>query len=333
MKSDPSIEVFSTCPPSSRVPQDQYLDRLIDIAQWSESAGCTGMLVFSDNSVLDPWALSHLIIQHTKTLCPLVAIQPVYMHPYWVAKQITTLSYLYGRRLYLNMVAGGFKNDLEALNDPTPHDKRYDRLIEYTAIITRLLANGESVTFDGEFHRVSKLKLHPPLPTELLPDVFVSGSSDAGLAAAQSLGALAIKYPKPAGEELSPPQGVRLGIRVGIIARPHEADAWDVARARFQDDRRGQLTRRLAEKVSDSVWHKQLAAMGRQEEGGVYWMAPFQNYQAMCPYLVGSYSQVAEELARYFSVGYRTVILDIPPDPDDLAHTFEAFAAAVQPAH
>ena len=333
MNSDASIEVFSTCPPSSRIPQEQYLDRLIHIAQWSEAAGCTGILMFSDNSLLDPWALSHLVIQHTTRLCPLVAIQPVYMHPYWVAKQITTLSYLYGRRLYLNMVAGGFKNDLEALNDPTPHDKRYGRLIEYTTIIKRLLAHDEAVTFEGEFHRVSKLKLQPPLPAGLLPDVFVSGSSEAGVAAAAALGALAIKYPKPTGEEASPPPGIRLGIRVGIVARPRESDAWDVARARFQGDRRGQLTRQLAEKVSDSVWHKQLAGLERHEEGSVYWLAPFQNYQAMCPYLVGSYSQVAEEMARYFTAGYRTVILDTPPDPDDLAHTFAVFDAALQPVH
>ena len=45
----------------------------------------------------------------------------------------------------------------------------------------------------------------------------------------------------------------------------------------------------------------------------------------MCPYLVGSYEQVAEELARYIGAGYRTVILDIPPSEDELAHTFAAF--------
>ena len=37
----------------------------------------------------------------------------------------------HGQRLWLNMVAGGFKNDLAALNDDTPHDKRYQRLVEY----------------------------------------------------------------------------------------------------------------------------------------------------------------------------------------------------------
>jgi alkanesulfonate monooxygenase len=329
MKSAPSIKVFTTCPPSSRIPQAQYLDRLLTVAQWSEAAGCTGILMFSDNSLLDPWALSHLVIQHTKALSPLVAIQPVYMHPYWVAKQISTLSYLHGRRIYLNMVAGGFKNDLEALGDPTSHDKRYTRLVEYTTVIMRLLANN-AVTYEGEFHRVSKLKLQPPLPAALFPEVFVSGSSDAGIAAARAMGALAVKYPKPADEETSPPRDLRLGIRVGIIARPREADAWDAAHARFQDDRKGQLTRQLAEKVSDSVWHKQLAGLERSPEPSVYWMTPFQNYQAMCPYLVGSYTQIAEEMARYFGAGYRTVILDIPPDQDDLEHTFAAFGAALE---
>jgi alkanesulfonate monooxygenase len=60
-------------------------------------------------------------------------------------------------------------------------------------------------------------------------------------------------------------------------------------------------------------------------------MVPFQNYKTMCPYLVGSYEQVAAELARYMNVGYRTVILDIPPSADDLAHTFTAFDAVLEP--
>lgn len=332
MTTDPRIEVFSTCPHSAGVPSELYADRVAEVARWSEEAGCTGILVYSDNSSLDPWLLSHIIIQRTKTLCPLVAIQPVYMHPYWVAKQITSLASLYGRRLYLNMVAGGFKNDLEALNDTTPHDRRYARLIEYTTIIMRLLDSPAPLTYDGQFHRVSKLKVLPPMPEALVPGVFVSGSSEAGVAAAKALGATAIKYPKPAGEEDSPPDDVlHVGIRVGIIARQEEAEAWDVARARFPEDRKGQLTRNLATKVSDSVWHKQLSDLDETREKSPYWLVPFQNYKTMCPYLVGSYEQVADELARYFNAGYRTVILDIPPNAEELTHTFAAFNRAMQP--
>lgn len=333
MIADSSIEVFSTCPPSSGIPADRYVEQLTEIARWSEEAGCKGMLVFSDNSNLDPWLLSHIVIQRTKRLCPLIAVQPVYMHPYWVAKQVASIGHLYGRRLYLNMVAGGFKNDLESLNDATPHDQRYARLIEYTEIIMRLLSSDAPLSYDGGFHCVSKLKMVPALPAALVPGVFVSGSSEAGVAAAKALGATAIKYPKPAGEEDAAAHDViRPGIRVGIIAREDEAEAWEVARARFPEDRKGQLTRNLATKVSDSVWHKQLSDRDETGEKSPYWLVPFNNYKTMCPYLVGSYEQVADELARYVNAGYRTVILDIPPSAEELTHTFAAFDRALQPA-
>jgi hypothetical protein len=45
---------------------------------------------------------------------------------------------------------------------------------------------------------------------------------------------------------------------------------------------------------------------------------------------VGGYDRVGEELARYFGAGYRTMILDIPPDAAELRHTREAIAAALQ---
>ncbi len=140
--------------------------------------------------------MSHVILQNTSRLCPLVAVQPIYMHPYTVAKMVSSLAFLYGRRIYLNMVAGGFKNDLNALNDPTPHDRRYDRLVEYTTVIKLLLGTEGPVTFSGEFYQINQLKLAPPLPKELFPGILISGSSDAGLAAALAIGATAIKLPE-----------------------------------------------------------------------------------------------------------------------------------------
>ena len=44
-----------------------------------------------------------MIIGATGTLCPLVAIQPLAMHPYSVAKMVTSLAFLHGRRVYLNI--------------------------------------------------------------------------------------------------------------------------------------------------------------------------------------------------------------------------------------
>ncbi len=327
-----SIEVFGTCPGSGADDGTAYIQHVIDVARWTERAGCRGILVYTDNSLIDPWLVSQIIIENTERLCPLVAVQPVYMHPYSVAKMVATLGYLYGRRLYLNMVAGGFRNDLIALNDPTPHDRRYDRLVEYTSIVKQLLVGRSPVTFEGEFYRVDKLVLKPPLPQELFPGVFVSASSDAGLAVAQAIGATAIQYPGPPGKHQIP-EGYRsghYGVRLGIIAREREDTAWEIAHARFPEDRKGQLAHQLAVKVSDSVWHKQLSEMGTAErrQRNPYWLVPFQNYKTFCPYLVGSYERIADELGRYIEAGYTTYILDIPPSEEELDHIGIVFRRA-----
>ena len=326
------LKIFSTCPLSARAMPEACIRELREFARASEAAGHEGMLVVTDNGQLDPWLVSQIIVEATERLSPLVAIQPAYMHPYTVAKMITSFAHLYGRRLYLNMIAGGFKNDLAALNDLTPHDERYARLVEYTTVIQRLLRTAEPVSFEGSYYRVSGLKLTPPLPAWLMPGVLVSGSSEAGAAAARTLQATAVEYPKPPLEYVNAPLPDidSRGIRIGIIARADEAEAWSVARARYPEDRVGQLTHQLAMKVSDSSWHRQLSELGkaRQGEENPYWLLPFQNYKAVCPFLVGSYAAVAEELARYVDAGYRTFILDVPASAEEMRHTGLAFERA-----
>jgi len=261
-----SIEVFTTCPTSSMGDRAAYIQSVVEVARWSERTGCGGILIYTDNSLIDPWLVAQIIIENTALLCPLVAVQPVYTHPYAVAKMVTSFGYLYGRRVHLNMVAGGFRNDLVALNDLVPHDRRYDRLVEYTHIIMELLRGKGPVTFNGEFYTVSNLVLKPRLAEELLPGVFVSGSSEAGLQAARAVGAVAVQYPGPPEESKGMVQdGAAYGLRVGIIAREAEAEAWEIAYERFPEDHKGQLIHQLAVKISDSVWHKRLSEL---EAGG-----------------------------------------------------------------
>ncbi len=328
------LQLFSTCPQSFGFDKESYARQVRKVARWSERCGCQGILVYTDNSLVDPWLVSEIIVESTKGLSPLVAIQPVYMHPYSVAKMVASFGFLYHRRLYLNMVAGGFKNDLAALHDATPHDKRYARLIEYTTIINQLLSSSAPVTFHGEFYGIDQLRMMPSLPGELLPEIFVSGSSDAGMDAAKKLGATAVKYPRPTTEcaaELAN-DGLKSGIRVGIIARETEEEAWEIAEQRFPEDRKGELTHQLAMRVSDSLWHKQLCDTANKTRAmrTTYWLRPFEQYKTFCPYLVGGYEPVSNELSRYISLGYRTFILDIPPDEEELKHAAAVFDRAAE---
>jgi alkanesulfonate monooxygenase len=309
------------------------MQRVRNVAQWSESSGCRGILVYSDNGLVDPWHVAQHILQHTTTLAPLIAVQPISMHPFTAAKKVASLGYLFDRQVFLNMIAGGFKNDLVALNDNTPHDDRYVRLSEYTQIISRLLSSDRPVSFEGKYYTVRNLKMNPPLPADLMPGILMSGSSPAGVSAAKEVGAIAIKYPQRPKTEarLEHDPDLECGIRVGIIARETSEDAWQVAHERFPTDRKGQVMHKLAMNVSDSHWHKQLSAMAAvsAEQDDPYWLGPFENYRTFCPYLVGSHDKVAEQLSRYIGIGHDTFILDIPPSEEELWHANVVFKLAI----
>jgi alkanesulfonate monooxygenase len=324
--------VYSTCPQSNNWPSDRFLARIVAVSRWSDAAGCKGMLVYTDNGLVDPWLLAQAILQSTERLEPLVAVQPVYMHPYAAAKMVATLGLLTGRRIAINMVSGGFRNDLLALNDDTEHDDRYTRLTEYALIIKSLLRSDEPVTFSGDYYCVKNLTLKPSLPPELFPDFTVSGSSPAGLEAARAIGATAVKYPRRVDEEIELAQadGVPVGMRAGIIARETSEQAWSAAHEQFPPDRKGQITHKLAMAISDSHWHNQLSELGAEppSEEHPYWLHPFENYKTFCPYLVGSYARVADELASYMARGFRTFILDIPQSQAELQHASQAFVQA-----
>jgi alkanesulfonate monooxygenase len=265
-----------------------------------------------------------------------VAVQPIYMHPYTAAKMVASFAFLHGRSVHLNMVAGGFRNDLLALCDDTPHDERYERLVEYTQIVMSLLRGDGLTTIAGRYFAVNGLRVRPAVPGQLLPDVLVSGSSPAGQDAARVLGATAVKYPQPPGDEaawIGPSAPASFGIRIGIIAREDPDEAWRIAHARFPPDRKGQITHQLATAVSDSDWHRQLAGepgvtSPLDDDPDPYWLGPFHNYKTFCPYLVGSYDRVARTVAHYIRLGAKTFILDVPASDEELAHSNIVFAHA-----
>jgi alkanesulfonate monooxygenase len=325
-----SIRLFSTCPPSVQYKfGDDYMRKVKEVAEWCDDAGIEGILVYTDNSLVDPWQVSQVILSNTSDLAPLVALQPVYMHPYTAAKMVTTFSYLYNRRIYLNMVAGGFINDLIALGDCTEHDNRYDRIVEYTSIMKYLLDGSGPLSFTGTYFTVKNLTIKPRIPPELVPEVFVSGTSAAGIAAARKIGATSISYPgTPSGEKIS--RGVPTGIRIGIIAREESREAWRIAHERYPVDRKGQLAHAMARKVSDSSWYEQLSEIDERppERSSPYWLVPFKNYKTFCPYLVGSYGEVRCEISQYIREGFQTFILDVPPSREELHHTAIVFDGA-----
>jgi alkanesulfonate monooxygenase len=320
------IRLYGTCPPFSALQANDYLRYVAENSKLSEHHGLDGMLIYTDNRVVDPWIVAQAMLGNTERLLPLVAIQPVYMHPYAVAKKVATFANLLGRRIALNFVAGGFVKDLAQLGDSTPHDERYSRLEEYVRIINSLLRN-EVTTSSGTYYSVSGAVVSPQMPIHLLPELFMSGSSDAGAATAKSIGATPVVYPPPPSELGMVAPGKLRAMRLGILARADRNTAWTEALAKFPADPHGQMLHKTYAATTDSVWHKQISQMPGQPSGragGSYWLEPMRNYKTFCPYFVGSYDDVAADLKRYVALGIDTFILDVLREAD-FAHVQEVF--------
>lgn len=307
---------------------DSYRKRLIDVARWTEQAGFTGILTHTDNASLDPWAVAQLIIGHTETLIPIVAVNPIYMHPLSAARMINTIAYVSGRRVDLNLVSGGFARHLRAVGCSLDHDQRYDRLAEYAEVLRLLLTAARPVSHSGSYYELKSAALSPQLPPNMMPVFFMAGASDAAVRAQKALNVTGLAYPREINtyRGLSP---LRLGgVGFGIIARDTADEAWSVARRRFPIDKRGEKVHDFAAAGAQSSWHRYLsedaALAGAQES--TYWLYPFRSYRAFSPYLVGSHAEVAEVLSRYFSLGASTVILDVDGtlEEADLRHAASA---------
>ncbi|MBT9386248.1 LLM class flavin-dependent oxidoreductase [Pseudooceanicola sp. CBS1P-1] len=327
------MNLYTTAPASTRFQPGSYLGAVRDLARWSEAAGLDGMLIYTDNSLADPWCVAQTVLEGTRNFRPLIAVQPLYMSPLAAARKISSLAFLYGRRVALNMVSGGFSRDLEQLGDTADHDTRYDRLVEYTQLLQALLRGGP-VTFQGRWYAVTNLTLSPALPEALMPEIFVSGASEACQAAAVSLGATRFSYTSPPADlaRRAPLPGAgRLGLRAGIIAREDSRSAWTAALTRFPEDKRGQMAHRLARLKSQSRWHRDISELAEalpEARDGAYWLNPIRNYRTFCPYFVGSHGEVADLICGYDQLGYTTLILDVPESRADLEEAVRAVRLA-----
>ncbi|MEK8174691.1 LLM class flavin-dependent oxidoreductase [Streptomyces sp. M19] len=142
----------------------------------------------------------------------------------------------------------------------------------------------------------------------------MAGSSEAGRKAAEEVADVAVTHPEPltsfAGDFATARAGLRIGIRIGLLARATDEEAWLAAREHYPSDRRSYLKTVMRQK-SESDWSRRLARLTLADEtyDDVYWTGAYRADKGSTPLLVGSYERVAEYLDRYLALGVSHVLL------------------------
>ncbi|MEU4380076.1 LLM class flavin-dependent oxidoreductase [Micromonospora echinofusca] len=299
----------------------QYSQTAMSVIRRTDAADLDGVLIFTGSgAVLDPWILATAAAAGTTRLSPLVAVNPVYQHPFTAARMVASLGLLYQRRIDLNLITGTAVSDLDALGDRLEHDDRYARLAEYVEIMMGVLGSRRPFSFDGRFYQVSRLQLTPGLPAHLLPRLFVAGQSPAAREVAARVGATSIQM-LTAGR--SDADGAPAGaLNFGLLTRATAEETERVAAARFPEDPDGAKITAVTMANTDSVWKQRLFAEAEAGHGAVtvdpaYRLAPFRSGQADGPYLVADHVGAVERLLAMIRAGVRTFVLDTPTDDED----------------
>jgi alkanesulfonate monooxygenase len=310
--------IFAISPRTGDV--DDYWSDICKVAAFSETCRLTGVLLFTGNDTyLEPWAVTHELLRRTATISPLVAVNPIYMHPFAVAKMIASLVRLHGRKIYLNMVTGTALSHQTAMGDRLSHDERYDRLGEYIEIVKALLGSSRPLSFAGRYYQTDHLQLFPGIPADMASEFLLAGQSDAARRVCAATGSIAMQMLPAALEDRLPNIA---GMHFGIVSRESEGAAWNAAKALFPEKQEYRALLEYSMSNTDAAWKHRMKAdseRGAAAKNG-YWLTPFANFQADCPYLVGSHAYLAERLRELVQRGVTTFVLDIPAREEEFLH-------------
>lgn len=307
-----------------------FRERLTATATASEAAGWAGILVPHNLQEVDPWMVASYLGAVTRSLVPLLAVQPACIPPHTAAACVAAYATLYGRPLNLNLVIGARGDELGRIGDRLDHDGRYGRLLRYGQVVKALL-RGETLDGDDGFWAYRRYRLEPRPEAAAGALIFVAGSSPASLLTARRVADVVVTHPAPFADWLTGlvrplrEEGYtgELGIRMGVICRPDREEAWHIARERYPESWGGRQETLLKTR-SQNVWSRELAQRAvraadgpsNPHDGRPYWLGAFSSALASAPFLVGDYGEVAAELARYAGAGAGHLLLDAGRDED-----------------
>ncbi len=308
------------------------------IAQAADRLGFGGVLLPTGSSCEDAWVVASSLIPVTEKLKFLVAVRPGLMSPTLSARMAATFDRLSGGRLLVNVVTGGDPVELAADGLFFGHDERYDLTNEFLEIWRKEMA-GETVDYEGDYIRIHGGKVLYPGVLKPYPPLYFGGSSPAAVKVAADQIDVYLTWGEPPADvavkidrvrKLAAQRGrkVRFGIRLHVIVRETEQEAWAAANnlIRHVDD----ATIEAAQKVFarfDSEGQKRMSRLhgGSRAELEIspnLWAGVGLVRGGAGTALVGDPETVAARMREYSDLGIETFIFSGYP------HLEEAYQVA-----
>jgi len=318
-----------------------YIDYLSQVARAADIGGFQGALIPAFRHTEEPWVVASALARETKRLHLLIAIQPWFIHPSYATQMAMSLQRLSRGRVEWNVISGGGGAEQRSYGDFIDHDSRYERTDEFLDYIKGYHA-GEPFTFHGKYYRVEEGGSAYPMNQYPLPRIWLAGASDAAMRVAAKHADIHLTWGEPlekqkemidqarrAIEKQGLGREVRFGMRIDILARETEEQAWAELRqmyATVTDETRNFRNRKKRDTESVGALRQSALRKGDRFEdlilGRNLWAGMSHIRGGPGCVIVGSHEQVAERLAEYVDIGVSRFILASNP------HLEEAYRVA-----
>ncbi|MFC5699986.1 FMNH2-dependent alkanesulfonate monooxygenase [Cohnella faecalis] len=308
------------------------------VAMAADDLGFHGVLLPTGRSCEDSWVLASMLVPVTRKLKYLIAVRPGLMSPTLAARMASTFDRHSNGRLLINVVAGGDPAELEADGIHLEHDERYALTDEFMTVWRELLQQ-QSVNFDGNHIRIKDAVNFYPALQRPHPPVFFGGSSPAAIDTAlkhadhyltwgEPLEQVAEKIAHVRARAEEEGRTIRFGIRLHVIVRETEDEAWAAADdlIRHLDDETIARAQQIYARM-DSHGQKRMTQLHNGSRSNLVigpnlWTGIGLVRGGAGTALVGSADNVAARIREYADLGIESFILSGYP------HLEEAYRVA-----
>lgn len=295
------------------------------IAQAVDELGYQGVLVPTGQSCEDAWIAASSLVNATKNLKFLVALRPGLMSPTVAARMAASFDRLSEGRLLINVVTGGDPIELAGEGLHLSHGERYEQTDEFLDV-WRQVMTGEEVSYKGKYYDIQNGQLLYPGVQKPHPPLYFGGSSEAAhditakhidtyLTWGEPLAAVAAKIQDVKKRVAEQGRTVRFGIRLHVIVRETEEEAWSAANEliKYVDDATIAKTQELYDR-QDSVGQRRMAELhgGTRDSLEIspnLWAGVGLARWGAGTALVGDPETVVKRMKEYEELGIETFVL------------------------
>ncbi len=302
----PSLELFEAIVAAAEAARFEYLLIPVGVTCWEAYMAGAYMA-----------ARSHRIR-------PLIAARPGYINPVMLAKMISTLDHLSRGRIAVNLIAGQNETDVEAEGVTLGKMERYDLMEEEVRILKALWTSEQPLAFTGRFHTLKGAQIRPKAYQTPHPRFYLGGGSAQAWEVSARHSDVHLFWgdtPERIASNIAEirrlaashdrAETIGFGMRLQIVCRETEAEAWAAAEALIAGSSE-QDRARVIERTQTSEANRRIQDLAREHGPHIapnLWSGLTRVRQGAGIAIVGDPTQCADVIQRFIDVGCHSFCL------------------------